>query len=84
MGNQLLDQKQLKNDQFTENYSKFLENVEENKSGLSSEEYDRAKGLYNKRTQSMKNGFKKVFNIKQNPIKCLLTTLYRILSITKK
>ena len=69
MGNQLLDQKQLKNDQFTTNYSKFLENVKENQSGLSSEEYDRAKGLYNERTQSMKNGFKKVFNIKQNPEK---------------
>ncbi len=67
MGNQVIDQKQLKSDQFTTNYSKFLENVNENQSGLSTEEYTRAQGLYNNRTQSMKRGFKEVFNKKQKP-----------------
>ena len=67
MGNQVLDQKQLKSDQFTANYSKFLQNVgEKNESKLSQEEYIRAEGLYNTRTESMKSGFKEVFNMGQN------------------
>ena len=50
MGNQVLDQKQLKSDQFTTNYSKFLQNVgEKNESKLSQEEFKRAEGLYNAR-----------------------------------
>ncbi|HAV01295.1 MAG TPA: hypothetical protein DCW47_08930, partial [Lachnospiraceae bacterium] len=67
MGNQVLDQKQLKSDQFTANYSKFLQNVgEKNESKLSQEEFNRAEGLYNARTESMKSGFKEVFNMGQN------------------
>ena len=70
MGNQVLDQKQLKSDQFTANYSKFLQNVgEKNESKFSQEEFKRAEGLYNARTESMKSGFKEVFNMQQTPEK---------------